>query len=95
MTIPARLRKKLRIEDDTILSVYEMGRGILLVPGELVVDRLSAQVEELADREGVSLEEMLEALAQDRYANAEPAVDVSHAHALPDQVPGLDVKPGG
>ena len=83
MTIPARLRKKLGIENNTILSVYEMGRGILLVPGELIVDRLGREVQQLADREGVTLEDMLAALAEDRRGRAEPPPTASDRPASP------------
>lgn len=71
ITLPARVRRKLNMDGDTILSVYEMGRGVLLVPGELTIDRLSREVQETMDREGVTLEDLLAALAEDRYGDAE------------------------
>ncbi|MGD8238107.1 MAG: AbrB/MazE/SpoVT family DNA-binding domain-containing protein [Armatimonadota bacterium] len=72
MTLPVKLRRKLGMEDGGMLSVYEMGRGVFIVPDELVLDRLAREVEEIADREGVTLEDMLAALAEDRRGDVEP-----------------------
>ncbi|MFQ5808520.1 MAG: AbrB/MazE/SpoVT family DNA-binding domain-containing protein [Armatimonadota bacterium] len=72
MTLPVKLRKKLGMDGEAILSVYEMGRCIVLTPDEPVLDRLSEEVQDLMDREGVTLEDMLAALAEDRRGDAEP-----------------------
>lgn len=84
MTLPAKLRRKLGMEDGAILTVYEMGRGIFIVPEELIVDRLARQVEELADREGVTLEDMLAALAEERRGDVEPPAVAARRAAAAD-----------
>ncbi len=72
MTLPAKLRRKLGMDGDVILSVYEMGRGILLVPDEPVIDRLRDEVRDIMAREGVTIEDLLASLAEDRRGDAEP-----------------------
>ena len=63
ITIPAKLRKEYKFEEGQILTVIDLGEGtILLTPKVSQVDKLANQIAEKFKDEGITLEDLLQAL---------------------------------
>ena len=81
LTLPVQLRRKYDLNEGDVLTLVELGDGaFVLYPGVTSVDRLGDRVAQLMAEEGVTTEQILEALDeereryyQERYNN-DPAV---------------------
>ena len=63
ITIPAKLRKEYKLEEGQTFSVIDLGEGtILLTPKVSQVDKLANQIAEKFKDEGITLEDLLQAL---------------------------------
>lgn len=63
ITIPAKLRKEYKLEEVQTLTVFDLGEGtILLTPKVSQVDKLANQIAEKFKDEGITLEDLLQAL---------------------------------
>ena len=63
ITIPAKLRKEYKLEEGQTLTVIDLGEGtILLTPKVSQVDKLANQITEKFKDEGITLEDLLQAL---------------------------------
>ena len=67
ITIPAKLRKEYKLEEGQTLTVIDLGEGtILLTPKVSQVDKLANQIAEKFKDEGITLEDLLQALHEIR-----------------------------
>jgi bifunctional DNA-binding transcriptional regulator/antitoxin component of YhaV-PrlF toxin-antitoxin module len=67
VTIPVELRRKYGLVDGDVIILIDLGDGsFLLTPKVTKVDRLGDRVEQAMAKEGVSLDEILTALDEDR-----------------------------
>jgi AbrB family looped-hinge helix DNA binding protein len=63
ITIPAKLRKEYKLEEGQTLTVIDLGEGtILLTPKVSQVDKLANQIAEKFKDEGITFENLLQAL---------------------------------
>ena len=63
ITIPVKLRKEYKLEEGQTFSVIDLGEGtILLTPKVSQVDKLANQIAEKFKDEGITLEDLLQAL---------------------------------
>ena len=67
ITLPAKLCRQYKLEEGDIFTLVDLGDGsFLLTPQVSQVAHLGDQVARLMEEEGVTVEEMLEALDQER-----------------------------
>jgi len=67
ITLPASLRKKYKLEEGEVLTIIDLGDGsFLLKPKVLGVDKLSRQIAKRLKEENVSLDDLLQALDEER-----------------------------
>ena len=67
ITLPIGLRRQYNLDEGDVFTLVDLGGGsFLLTPRVSQVARLGDQVAWLMEEEGVTLEEMLEALDQER-----------------------------
>jgi AbrB family looped-hinge helix DNA binding protein len=67
ITLPAELRRQYGLDEGDVFTLVDLGDGsFLLTPRLSQVARLGNQAARLMEEEGVTLEEMLEALDQER-----------------------------
>ena len=67
ITLPIELRRKYRLNEGDAFTLIDMGDGsFLLTPTTTLVDRFGDRVAQAMEKEGVSLEEMLDALDEER-----------------------------
>ena len=67
ITLPARLRKKYKLEVGEVLTVIDLGGGsILLKPIVSEVDKLSRRIAKRLKEENVTLDDLLEQLDEER-----------------------------
>ncbi|MCX5867509.1 MAG: AbrB/MazE/SpoVT family DNA-binding domain-containing protein [Proteobacteria bacterium] len=66
ITIPVRLRRELRLDDEQALEVFRVGKSLVLTPKKLLGDSLAHQVEKEMKKEGLSLEDLLSDLRKER-----------------------------
>jgi bifunctional DNA-binding transcriptional regulator/antitoxin component of YhaV-PrlF toxin-antitoxin module len=67
ITLPVELRRQYNFKEGDVLTLVDLGEGaLLLVPRVSQVARLGDQVADLMESQDVSLEDMLEALDQER-----------------------------
>ena len=79
ITLPAQIRRQYNLDEGDVFTLVDLGDGsFFLVPQVSRVAHLGDQVARLMEEEGVTAEEMLEALDQERqdyyqehYAQAE------------------------
>ncbi len=63
ITIPAKLRKKYKLEEGQTLTIIDLGKGaILLTPKVSQVDKLANQIAKIFKDEGITFEDLLQAL---------------------------------
>ena len=73
ITIPAKLRKEYKLEEGQTLTVIDLGKGtILLTPKVSQVDKLANQIAEKFKDEGITLEDLLQALNELRKTYNRP-----------------------
>ncbi len=66
ITLPSKIRSKYQFEEGTAFSVLDLDGVIMLVPKSSVVPKLAAEIERLREEAGVSLEELLAGLREER-----------------------------
>lgn len=67
LTLPAELRRKYGLAEGDAFTLIDLGEGaFLLTPRLTQVDRLGGRVAALMSEEGVSLDEMLQVLDEER-----------------------------
>jgi AbrB family looped-hinge helix DNA binding protein len=63
ITIPAKLRKEYKLKEGQTLTVIDLGKGtIFLTPKVSQVDKLANQIAEKFKDEGITFEDLLQAL---------------------------------
>ena len=63
ITIPAKLRKEYKLEEGQTLTVIDLGEGAILLTSKVSkVDKLANQIAEKFKDEGITLEDLLQAL---------------------------------
>jgi bifunctional DNA-binding transcriptional regulator/antitoxin component of YhaV-PrlF toxin-antitoxin module len=67
LTLPIELRRKYDIDEGDIITLVDLGNGsFLLIPFVSQVDRLGNRVSKAMEEAGVSEEELLKALEEER-----------------------------
>ena len=67
VTLPVELRRKYGLDEGDIITLIDLGDGsLLLTPMVTQVDRLGDRVAQVMAEEGVSLDEVLTALDEER-----------------------------
>lgn len=67
LTVPIELRRKYGLDEGDLLTLIDLGDGsFLLTPRLTQVDRLADRVAEAVQREGASLEDLLQVLNEER-----------------------------
>lgn len=67
ITIPVELRRKYGLSEGDIFTLVDLGEGaFILTPGSSEVARLGDQVAKILREEGVSTEDLLRALEEER-----------------------------
>jgi bifunctional DNA-binding transcriptional regulator/antitoxin component of YhaV-PrlF toxin-antitoxin module len=66
LTIPQDLREALGLDEETGLNVFRVGRVLLMTPKRLQRGALASDVEREMKREGVTLEDLLKDLKNQR-----------------------------
>lgn len=66
LTIPASLRKELRVDEETVLNVVKVGDALILTPKKLVGDTLAKKAQKAMEKAGLSLEDLLKDLEKQR-----------------------------
>ena len=67
ITLPVELRRQYNFKEGDVLTLVDLGEGaLLLMPRVSQVARLGDQVADLMESQDVSLEDMLEALDEER-----------------------------
>ncbi|MFB6247407.1 MAG: AbrB/MazE/SpoVT family DNA-binding domain-containing protein [Salinibacter sp.] len=68
LTLPKSLREKYDLEEGDALHLVDAGGTFVLTPMQPMVPSLSAQIEELREETGLSVEELLDRLREERAA---------------------------
>ncbi len=66
VTLPAELRQKYNIEEGDILHVLDLDGVFVLIPMVPAVPELARQIEKMRLEEGISMQELLEGLRDQR-----------------------------
>ena len=67
LTVPIELRRKYGLDEGDLLTLIDLGDGsFLLTPRVSQVDRLADRVAEAVQEEGLSLEDLLQVLNEER-----------------------------
>lgn len=63
-TIPADIRERLGIGEDTILEVFQVGKAIVATPETMTVKEFAASVREEMAKSGIDLKQLLAELRE-------------------------------
>ncbi|MDD2509920.1 MAG: AbrB/MazE/SpoVT family DNA-binding domain-containing protein [Syntrophomonas sp.] len=63
-TVPVEIREHLGLKEDSILQVLSIGRAMVVIPEETMVNELARQVEYVMKNENMNLEELLSSLRE-------------------------------
>jgi len=67
LTIPVELRQKYALSEGDVLTLVDLGDGsFFLTPRVSIVSKLVAEMEALREEAGISVEELLEGLPEQR-----------------------------
>lgn len=66
VTLPAQLRKRYGLDAGDLLTVLDLGGVFVLSPEVSVVSKIAREIEKLREEEGLSLEELLKGLDEER-----------------------------
>ena len=67
-TVPAKIRKSMGIQEDDLLTVFQWGNSFIAIPGELVVQEEARAIVRLMKEKGITLEDLLVGLEEERAA---------------------------
>lgn len=70
LTLPNPIRTELNVQEYDVLTVVRVGNSILLTPRRTRVDELTDQISTLFEKEGVTLNDLMKGLEEDRKAIA-------------------------
>ncbi len=68
ITLPARLRERYGLDAGDALTVVDLGGVFVLTPEVSVVSKIAQEVNALRDSAGVTLDDLLEGLDEERRA---------------------------
>lgn len=66
VTLPAELRERYRLEPGEVLTLLDLGGVFVLAPKVSVVAKLAREIETMSQEAGLSLEDLLEGLSEER-----------------------------
>lgn len=66
LTIPKELREVLKLDDAAVLNVFVVGRCLILTPKRLLRASLAKDVERAMKAKGLSLQDLLRTLKEER-----------------------------
>ena len=67
LTIPSDLRQKYAMEEGDVFTLLDLGDGsFVLSPRLSIVPKLVAEMESIREESGISLDELLEGLSEER-----------------------------
>ncbi|MBS3946938.1 MAG: AbrB/MazE/SpoVT family DNA-binding domain-containing protein [Dethiobacter sp.] len=66
-TIPADIRERLGIKEDTMLEVFQAGRAIVITPEKMLVKELAFSVREEIEKYDMNLNELLNGLRSENH----------------------------
>jgi AbrB family looped-hinge helix DNA binding protein len=66
VTLPAQLRKRYGLDAGDLLTILDLGGVFVLSPEVSVVSKIAREIERLREEEGLSVEELLEGLDEQR-----------------------------
>jgi bifunctional DNA-binding transcriptional regulator/antitoxin component of YhaV-PrlF toxin-antitoxin module len=66
LTIPASLRKELRLDEETTLSVVKAGEALVLTPKKLIGDAVAKKAAREMKKAGLTLDDLLRDLEKQR-----------------------------
>lgn len=76
ITIPREFRNALGIREDSILTAVQVGEGILLTGKPLLGPEVAAQFQKAMTDKGVTLEQLLKGLEEQRKALVREKYDI-------------------
>ena len=77
-TLPAKLRSKYQMHPGETLTVIDLDGFVLLSPKVSVVPKLAAEIERLREEAGLSLDDLLEGLDEQRHRAYEEKYGAPH-----------------
>ena len=66
ITLPVTLREKYRLEEGDPITLVDLGEGVFLSPKRSLLPKLAQEIERLREKHGVSTEELIEGVAEQR-----------------------------
>lgn len=66
ITLPVTLREKYRLEEGDPITLVDLGEGLFLSPKRSLLPKLAQEIERLREKHGVSTEELIEGVAEQR-----------------------------
>lgn len=66
LTLPAKLRAKYNLEEGDVLTLIDLEDAFFISPKVSVVPKLAAEIERLREEAGLSVEDLLEGLDEQR-----------------------------
>ena len=66
LTLPQAIRKKYHLDEGDPLTVVDLGEGFFISPKITTLPKLTSQIEELMKEKGITLDELISGLAEER-----------------------------
>jgi len=66
LTIPKEIRKTLRLDDATVLSIFAVGRCLILTPKRLVRSSIAKETEHAMNTKKLTMNDLLKSLKEER-----------------------------
>lgn len=66
LTLPKKIREKYRLDEGDPVTLIDLGEGILISPKPTTIPKLAGELESLMEEQGLSLEELLKGVAEER-----------------------------
>lgn len=66
LTLPKKIREKYNLDEGDPVVLIDMGEGVLLSPKPTTIPKLAKELEAIMEKEGVSLETLIEGVAEER-----------------------------
>lgn len=66
LTIPKEVREALKLEEDTQLTVFAVGRCLVMTPKRLLRSSLAKEIQRSMKEQGLTLNDLLKTLKEER-----------------------------
>jgi len=66
ITIPSKLREKYKLDENDPVTLIDLGEGLFLTPKQSLLPKLVQEIEQIREKNNISLEDLIQGIKRER-----------------------------